>query len=236
MRDRIAGRRKALAGFGLPESRQFLANQNASTALEPRVLHMPQPFMRCHQASLGAALPILPRRPWPPHYELARPADTGPPRHHPDRRRGGMRSARGRIGVSCSVWATRVVGPTSAHPILTPDSCPKEQTHYHARMRTPGPADRARFLSTVRDQITIVECARTRDERNSPDAEVGALLLGYVKFISLMLALGAFGIVWRAMAHNSPVSMMIWAIAALALIGLAATPTLMWPAQPWATH
>ena len=58
----------------------------------------------------------------------------------------------------------------------------------------------------------------------------------YVKFISLLLALSAFGMVWRSMAHNWPGSMIMWTIVALAFIGLAATPTLMWLAQPWATH
>jgi hypothetical protein len=48
-----------------------------------------------------------------------------------------------------------------------------------------------------------------------------------MKFISLLLALGAVGMTWWSMERNSLVSMVIWAIAALALIGLA---------QPWATH
>jgi hypothetical protein len=58
----------------------------------------------------------------------------------------------------------------------------------------------------------------------------------YMKFISLLLAPGSFGMVWRSMAHNSPGSMIIWMIAALAFIGLAATPALTCLAQPWATH
>jgi hypothetical protein len=41
---------------------------------------------------------------------------------------------------------------------------------------------------------------------------------------------------WWSMERNALVSMAIWAIAALAFILLAATPTLMWLAQPWATH
>jgi hypothetical protein len=48
-----------------------------------------------------------------------------------------------------------------------------------------------------------------------------------VKFVSLLLALGAVGMTWWSMERNSLVSTVIWALTAPAFIGLAATPTLM---------
>jgi hypothetical protein len=35
-----------------------------------RVLYVPQPFMRCHKAFLGAALSTTWPSRWPPHHEL----------------------------------------------------------------------------------------------------------------------------------------------------------------------
>jgi hypothetical protein len=60
--------------------------------------------------------------------------------------------------------------------------------------------------------------------------------LGYVKFISLLLALGACGMMWRSTARHSLAGVVIWASAAMVFLGLAAAPTLVWIANPWATH